>query len=369
MPADGRIFDMTMQAVVMRQGALSLARAPIPTPGKGEVLVKTLACGICGSDIHCVTHGQQLIDAARAVAGIELYDPNEPVVLGHEFCAEVVDHGPGARKAQAVGTRVVSAPFLLRERPITLGFGGYETPGGFAEYMILSEDLLIPVPDDVPSDLATLAEPLSVALHAVNRGGLGRDDVPIVIGCGPIGLAVIAVLKMRGIGPIVAADFSPSRRKMAEKMGADLVVDPRETSPYDGWRALAAAPDPSRMGRQTAMFSGFAFRQAVIFECVGVPGIIQQVLAGAPPCSKVVVAGLCMELDQFYPTYAILKEIDLAFCIAYSPQEFAESFANIVSGKLDVGALITSHVGLDGVADAFTRLADPEKDVKIIVTL
>lgn len=368
MPA-GEDGIMTMQAVVMQDGALALSRGPIPTPGRGEVLVKTLACGICGSDIHCVAHGPKLIESARAVAGIELYDPTRPVVLGHEFCAEIVDHGVGTRKAQAVGTRVVSAPFLLRDYPVTLGFGGFETPGGFAEYMLLTEDLVIPVPDDVPSDMATLAEPLSVALHAVNRGRLDRDDVPIVIGCGPIGLAVIAVLKMRGIGPIVAADFSPTRRRMAEQLGADVVVDPRETSPYDSWRSVAAAADPSRAGRQTPMFPGYAFRQAVIFECVGVPGVIQQVLAGAPPCSKVVVAGLCMEQDQFYPTYGILKEIDLAFCIAYSPQEFAESLAGIVSGKLDVGALITGHVGLDGVPDAFDRLRDPERDVKVVITV
>lgn len=360
---------MTMQAVVMRDGALKLARGPIPVPGQGEVLVRTLACGICGSDLHCVTHGQQLIDNVRAVAGFELYDPSRPVIMGHELCAEVVDHGPGTRKAQAIGTRIVSPPFLLRDTPITIGFAGFDIPGGFAEYMILSEDLLIPVPNDVPNDMATLAEPLAVALHAINRAALGKDDVPIVIGCGPIGLAVIAVLKMQGIGPIVAADFSPSRRRMAERLGADIVVDPRETSPYDSWHSMAAADDPARIGRQTAMFPGFAFRQAVVFECVGVPGIIQQVLAGAPPCSKVVVAGLCMEPDRFQPTYAILKEIDLVFCMAYSPQEYAECFANIASGKLDVGALITGHVGLDGVADAFTRLADPEQDVKIIVTV
>lgn len=358
----------TMRAVVMQNSALRTDTVPLPVPARGEVLVKTLACGICGSDLHCVAHGQRLIDSTRAVSGIELFDTAQPVVMGHEICAEVVDHGPGARKVHRAGTRVVAPPFLLRERPVTLGFGGPETPGGFAEYMLLSEDLMLPVPPDVPDDVATLGEPLAVAIHAVNRGRVDADDVPIVIGCGPIGLAIIAVLKMRGIGPIVAADFSPSRRRMAERMGADVVVDPRATSPYDSWRQMAATDDPARIARQTPMFPGFAFRQAVVFECVGVPGLIQQVLAGAPPCSKVVVAGLCMEPDVFQPTYAILKEIDLAFCIAYTPQEFAEAFSAIAEGRLDVAPLVTGHVGLDGVGDAFRRLADPESDVKIIVT-
>lgn len=356
-----------MRAVVMHRGTLSLADVPIPKPGRGEVLVKTLATGICGSDLHTVAHGDKLLASARAVAGIEIFNPDEQIVLGHEICAEIIEFGPECKKTHAIGTRVVSAPFLIRSQPITLGFGTLETPGGFGQYMVLSEAMLIAVPDHVPNDLATLAEPLAVAVHAVNRGNVDADAVPIVIGCGPIGLAVIAVLKMRGVGPIIAADFSPVRRAMAAKLGADIVVDPRETSPYEAWRSVAKASDPTRTGRQTPMFPGFAYRPSVVFECVGAPGMIQNVLAGAAPCSKVVVVGLCMEQDKFQPSYAIMKEIDLSFCIAFSIDEFIEAFVHIASGKLDVRPLITGHVGLEGVPDAFVRLADPEKDVKIVI--
>ena len=358
---------MTMRAVVMRQGKLSLTEAEIPKPGPGEVLVKTLACGICGSDVHCITHGAKLLENTRAIAGIDLFSLDDPVVLGHEICAEVVEHGPDCRRDLKAGARAVSPPFLLRPQLVTLGFGGPETPGGYAEYMVLSEALMLPVPDDLPSDVATLVEPLAVATHAVNRGAPGADDVPLVIGCGPIGLAIIAVLKLRGLGPIVAADFSPSRRALALKMGADVVVDPRETSPYDSWKEMAATSDPARLGRQTSMFAGYPHRPSIIFECVGVPGVIQQVLAGAAPCSKVVVAGLCMEPDTFSPTFAIMKEVDLTFCMAFTVEEFGEAFDNLARGRFDVGALITSHVGLDGVEDAIVRLADPERDAKIII--
>lgn len=359
---------MTMSSVVMRRGGLELIETPIPQPGPGEVLVKTLATGICGSDLHCLAHGAELVAGVRMVSGVELFDLDQPVVLGHEFCAEVVEYGPGTRMTLALGTRVVSVPILLRPQPIQLGFGGVDTPGGYAEYMVLSEDLLIPVPDNMASDIAALAEPLTVALHAVNRGALGSDDVPIVIGCGPIGLAVIAVLKMRGIGPIIAADFSPARRALAVALGADIVVDPRETSPYDSWHTVAGVADPARYGRQTTMFPEFAFRPSVIFECVGVPGVIQQILAGAAPCSKVVVAGLCMEQDTFHPTFAILKEIDLIFCISYTFEEFGQALAHLAAGELRVDPLITSRVGLDGVPDAFDRLANPELDAKIVIT-
>ncbi|MFD5538823.1 zinc-binding dehydrogenase [Streptomyces sp. NPDC127079] len=358
-----------MTAVVMRKGGLELIETPIPRPGPGEVLVKTLANGICGSDLHAVAHGSELIEGYKAVTGVAPFDLDARTSLGHEFCAEVVEYGPGTRGVHAPGTRVVSVPFLLRQpQPVLLGFGGVDTPGGYADYMLLSEDLLIPVPDNVPTDVAALTEPLAVALHAVNRGALGADDVPIVIGCGPIGLAVIAVLKMRGIGPIIAADFSPTRRAMATALGADIVVDPRETSPYDSWRSVAAVTDPARFGRQTVTFPDAAFRPSVVFECVGVPGVIQQILGGAAACTKIVVAGLCMEQDTFYPTFGVFKEIDLVFSVSYTVEEFAQTLGHLAAGELHADPLITSRIGLAEVADAFARLRDPEQDAKIIIT-
>ena len=115
------------------------------------------------------------------------------------------------------------------------------------------------------------------------------------------------------------------------------------------------------------MFPGFAFRPSVVFECVGVPGVIQQILAGAAPCSRVVVAGLCMEQDTFEPTFAVLKEVDIVFSMSYTLEEFAQALGHLAAGELQVAPLITSHVGLGEVPEAFARLADPERDAKIIV--
>ncbi|RNL62725.1 zinc-binding alcohol dehydrogenase [Nocardioides marmoriginsengisoli] len=354
-----------METVVMQNGTLTVTTVPIPTPGPREVLVKVLAAGICGSDLHCLAHASELLSSTKAATGIDLFDINDPVVMGHEFCAEVVSYGPETRGTITPGTRVASPPLLLRERPILIGYGGPDIPGAYSEYMILSEDLLFPVPDSISDENAALAEPLAVALHAVNRGKLGTHDVPLVIGCGPIGLAVISILKMQGTGPIVAADFSPSRRAMAEALGADVVVDPRVTSPYDAWREVAATDDPEQMAPGNLMFPP-GFRPAVVFECVGVPGVIQQILDGAPANATVVVAGVCMQQDSFYPTFAILKEIDLVFSIAFSPEEYGEVLGHLASGALKVDGLVTSRVGLNEVADAFKRLADPEQDGKIV---
>ena len=99
--------------------------------------------------------------------------------------------------------------------------------------MVVNEDLTFEVPDGVTAEQAALTEPMAVAYHAVRRGDVGKRDVAVVIGCGPIGLAVIAVLKATGIKYVVASDLSEKRRILAKRVGADVVVDPRVESPYD----------------------------------------------------------------------------------------------------------------------------------------
>ncbi len=106
--------------------------------------------------------------------------------------------------------------------------------------MLLSEPLLLEVPNGLAAEHAALTEPLAVGGHAVAKAHIGGDEVPLVIGCGPVGLAVIAALKLKGLHPIVAADFSPARRALAQRLGADIVVDPAATQPYATWAEHAA---------------------------------------------------------------------------------------------------------------------------------
>ncbi len=199
-----------MRAVVMQDRTMRLAELPEPVPGEGEVLVEVLACGICGSDLHCARHGAEFNASLRAAYGADVLDLDRPIVFGHEFVGRVLGHGPGTTGRVPIGARVVSVPSLTRPGRPFLGFAGPKTPGGFAERMVLSESLLLRVPEHVPTERAALTEPLAVAEHAVSRAGLRPGDVPLVVGCGPIGLAIIAVLRMRCDGPVVAADLSPS---------------------------------------------------------------------------------------------------------------------------------------------------------------
>jgi len=356
-----------MRAVVLEQGVLSVQELPEPVAGPGEVVVEVLAAGICGSDKSCALHADGFNRASQALMGVDLLDLDRPIVFGHEYVARIVSYGPDTQQQLPAGTRVVAMPMLLREQPVLLGFAGQETPGAYAERMVLSEALLIPVPEELSTDVAALTEPMAVALRSVNRVDTGGGDVPLVLGCGPIGLAVIAVLRMRGVGPIVAADLSPERRDLAKALGADVVVDPTAESPYAAWTRAAATDDPAQMAAPTAVFGQLPLRPTVGFECTGAPGLLQQLIAGAPAGSRISVAGINLDPDTIEPAHGILKELDIRFSLYYSPEEFAETVALLASGELEAAPLITGRVGLDGVAEAFARLGTNPSDAKVLI--
>ena len=338
-----------MRAAVMRDRKLVVAEVPVPQPGPGEVLVRTLACGICGSDLHALQHADAFVATARRAGNPRVMDLTRDVVMGHEFCAEIVEHGPATTRALPVGTRVCSRPVLMRDTgPQTIGYSN-DHPGGYGEYMRLSEALLLPVPRELSADHAALTEPMAVGLHAVRKGGVTPQDAPLVIGCGPVGLAVIAALRLRDVRPIVAADFSPRRRDLAATLGAGVVVDPAAMSPWEAWRETAGP------------------RPAIVFECVGVPAVLDQLMAAAPRHARIVVVGVCMEADTIFPMLGIVKELNLQFVLGYTQEEFAATLEHIAERRIDVAPLITGIVGIDGVADAFEALASPERHAKIIV--
>ena len=356
-----------MRAAVMRNRQLVVADVPTPEPGPGEVLVRTLACGICGSDLHALKHADKFVETSRRAGGRPM-DLSRDVVMGHEFCAEIVEHGPRTTRALPAGTRVCSRPMLLRDTgPQTIGYSN-DHPGGYGELMRLTEALLLPVPDAVPTEAAALTEPMAVGLHAVNKARLDPDDAPLVIGCGPVGLAVMAALRLAEVRPIVAADFSPRRRELAVAVGADVVVDPAKTTPWESWRQAAAVwAEPTRAPQPLPWLPGPPLRPAVVFECVGVPGVLDQIMAAAPRGSRIVVVGVCMEADAIHPMLGIVKELNLQFVLGYTQDEFAATLGHIAVGRIPTAPLITGRVGIDGIARAFDELASPERHAKILV--
>src|ERR1700731_2081600 len=336
-----------MRAAVLRDGHM-VCRDDVdePVPGPGQVLVDVRACGICGSDLHFAKYGDVLVSLMGQLKGMPTrgvtVDLSNDVFMGHEFSAEVLEAGPDTDAP--AGTLVTSIPVLLSAKGFdTIGYSN-TLLGGYAERMLLSAPLLVKVPNGLDARHAALTEPMAVGLHAVNKSDIDRGETALVLGCGPIGMAIIAALALRGVESIVAADFSPKRRELAVTMGAHQIVDPADESPFD------------------------TITPAVVFEAVGVAGIVDDVLRRAPRHSRVVVAGVCMQPDTVNAFFGIAKEINVQFVLGHDPVEFAASLPSTAEGQIDVGPMITGQVGLDGIAGAFDALGSPDTHCKILVT-
>lgn len=337
-----------MKAALMERGRIWVDTVPDPEPQAGELLVKSVACGVCGSDLHAAKHTEEFVAASREAGGAFRLTTLNPVVLGHEFCAEVVDYGPDTKRSVPIGDLICAIPALPRAGNFEAVGYSENVPGGFAEYMVLNERLSIPVPAGTSRQLAALTEPMAVGYHAVNKAQLAGNESVLVIGAGPVGLAVIASLKHRNAGPVAVAEFSPARRALAVLMGADAVVDPREQSPYE----LGA------VARADAL---------TIFECVGVPGMIGAIFLDAPRHARIVVVGVCLLEDVTRPLVAVNKELNVQYVLGYSLDEFKDTLGMIADGTLNVEPIITDEVSLDEVAATFEELGHPDKQGKVLV--
>jgi threonine dehydrogenase-like Zn-dependent dehydrogenase len=376
-----------VKAVTCTDAQLEVVDIAEPVPQKGQLLVEVHRAGICGSDLHARTQCDQAADVAAETGYDGFMRSTQSVVLGHEFSGTVLAHGPGTRKRFKAGAPVVAMPLLRRDGAVhTTGLSA-SAPGAYAERLLVQESLTFAVPNGLSLEHAALVEPMAVGLHAVRRAEISKGRVAIVIGCGPVGLAVIAMLKASGVRTVIASDFSPGRRALAATCGADVVVDPATDSPYafgaehghleaattlfdlaiDGMAKLTRLPRWEQVYRVADKVGATQPKSPVIFECVGMPGMIESVVSSAPIGSRVVVVGVCMSPDTFRPALAVNKEIDLRFVLGYTPIEFADTIHLMAEGKVRVEPLISGTVGFEGVASAFAALANPETHAKILI--
>lgn len=310
-----------------------------PVAEPGGVVVRVAYAGICGSDLHATE--------ASLV-------PLEPgTVLGHEFAGTVVESQAAEWQ---VGDRVIGVP--LREcdecRPAGVcrdGLGilcprnrivgmSAAVPGAYGEFVALGGRHALRVPDGIGLREAALAEPLAVGAHAVRLAGSLYGREVLVVGAGPIGLAVVAFARFAGARAITVSEIDPVRRARAQAFGATRLLDP-------GTAALPAAE--------------------VIFECVGVAGLLQACIAVAPVRGRVVVVGVNRGEDTILPRVAIRKELSLQFVLGYQHEDFALVLDLMAQGRIDAASLVTRVIGLDDLPEVFERLRRPGPDAKVLV--
>jgi threonine dehydrogenase-like Zn-dependent dehydrogenase len=336
---------------VARDGVLRIDEVDDPRPGPGEALVAVRACGICGSDLHALVYAGDLISAARETGAPLTFDPTRDYIMGHEFTGEVVELGPEtAGVPVGPGDLVTSLPVALTATGME-PVGAYSNTynGAYAELMRLTAGICLKVPNGLDHRRAALTEPMSVGRHAVARSGIAPNEAAVVLGAGPVGLAVVAELRRIGVETIVASDYSPRRRAVARAMGAGVAVDPADDNPMDAWQRAD--------GRRTP----------VVFDAIGVPGTLGAAIAAAPAMGRVCVVGSCMQTDNLRPVLAQVKQLTVVFSFAYDPFEFADTLRAIAEGEIDVTPMITGVCGIDGVPAAFDALGHPDDHVKVLV--
>ena len=340
-----------MRAAVARRGELFVEDVADPVPGPGDVLVAVKACGICGSDLHALRYADELLAITREVGAPITFDPARDFIMGHEFTGEVLEFGPMTDGAPVkVGDLVTSLPIALTPTGME-PVGAYSNVynGAYADRMRLSAAMCMKVPNGLDHRRAALTEPMAVGRHAVARAAVTPAEAAVVLGAGPVGLAVVAELHRQGIETVVVSDYSPRRRAVALAMGASVAVDPAVEDPME---ALASAD--SR-------------RAPVVFDAIGVPGTLEAVISAAPAMGRVCIVGSCMQTDSVRPLVAQAKQLTIVFSMAYDPFEFGDTLRAIAEGEIDVTPMISGTCGVEGVPAAFEALGNPEEHVKILV--
>lgn len=351
-----------MRAAQLQKGTFTVTEvADAPPLAPHQIRIAVVACGICGSDLSMSKDPCRFVDVARG-GGYPLatFDPDRPVVLGHEYAGIVSEIGSAVADF-AVGDRVAGIGLATDTStgiPTIIGYSN-EYHGAFGDHVVVDAFWVRKVPDNLSLEHATLAEPLHVGEMHMQQSGLTSADSALVIGCGTIGLGAIVAAKARGAQIVIASEPSPKRRELAKKMGADIVVDPTVEDPIDVWNRLVA--DGSTLVGQAA--DGIL----IAYECSGRAGIIGDLLHTLPFNSRIQVLAAPFDDETIIPVVGQFRRISINF--GHGPYEDAYDITlqRLADGEIDAEAIITGRVDLDGVADAFTALRAPDEHVKILV--
>lgn len=340
-----------MRAAVFKETGRPLAVEVLdaPKPGPHDLILKVRACGICGSDLHMTEAGTMMPLPSGSV-------------MGHEFSGEVMEVGSALKGVWKEGARVSGFPFICcgdASPCVNFGFGATscskgqsiglgQSHGAYAEYVRVGGSGAYRLPDVVSFEEGAMVEPLAVGLHAVEKGRVSRGETVLIIGAGPVGLAVALWAKFSGAHHVIVSERAPARIKMAATFGATDVIDPGQPLTTQVEAIAGKGPD-------------------VIFECVGNPGLLNEAMMAAPRGSRIVVAGVCQGMDSIMPLVGIMKELNVQFVLGYTAKEFAFVIEMIAKNRIEPMAMVTDKITLDALPAAFEALRKPSSQCKVMV--
>ncbi len=339
-----------MRAAVFEQAGkpLAIRDVPTPEPGPGELLIRVHRCGICGTDLH-------MTDAHS------VFNPPSGSIIGHEFAGEVVALGEGTQGSWKEGDRLAALPYIgcghclpclagdptqcakARSQP------SGEASGGYAEYSAVSAMNSVKLSSALSWEEGAFVEPIAVGIHAVAKAAMSMGAKILIIGAGPVGLAVAACAKLGGADSVVVAARTDRRADLAITMGASefMIVD-------------------EKLGENFARLAGGA--PEIVVECAGAPGMMDLAAGLAAPRGRVVMAGACLQTETFLPIVATMKELTYQFAVCYTRQEFALAEKLIAGRRIDPMPMFDGTVSLDELPKRFEELRTEKQACKVMLT-
>jgi L-iditol 2-dehydrogenase len=327
------------RATMTAPGEIEISETPAPTPGPGEVLLHIQRIGVCGSDIH-VFHGKHPYTSY-------------PVIQGHEFSALVAAVGPGVQ-GLSVGSKVTAMPQIVCGRcgPCQRGdehicdalrVQGFQAPGCAQELWVTAADKIVKLPDSFSFEQGALVEPVSVAVHAIQRAGDLTGRRAVVLGAGPIGNLVAQAARAAG-AQVLITDLSDHRLEIARRCGLSETSNP-------------AQEDLATAARRAFGAQGFD----LAFECVGVEATLDAAVANLAKGGTLIVVGVFGDKPRVDLGLVQDRELRIAGTLMYQRPDYEQAVAWIASGDIVTEPLMSEHFAFADYLQAY-RYIDQKRD-------